>query len=189
MAACSTSSSAVPSAGRALFYDQRTDAEAAKPSSNGAVTGEARGTTRFDWKGSMVFTRKTGVVDLLDGVEMVHKPLDNQPFARLTCTKLAAKLGTSETRTENPSVKPGRLISADAEGNVYIESGDRKKIVAETATYDALRSIIEARSTGINLVTMFDEKAAAPLVARRMRWDLGADRIEIAEPAPTTIPK
>ncbi len=179
----------VPSAGRALFYDQRTDAEAARPSSNSAVTGQARGTTRFDWKGSMVFTRKTGVVDLLDGVEMVHKPLDNQPFARLTCTKLAAKIGTSETRTENPSVKPGRLISADAEGNVYIESGDRKKIVAENATYDALRSIIEARSTGINLVTMFDEKAAAPLVARRMRWDLGADRIEIAEPAPTTIPK
>ena len=140
--------------------------------SNGAVTGEACGERdAVDWKGfDGLHDVKPAWSTCSTASRWRHKPLDNQPFARLTCTKLAAKLGTSETRTENPSVKPGRLISADAEGNVYIESGDRKKIVAETATYDA--GVVDHRGPldgGINLVTMFDdEKAAAPL--GRMRW-------------------
>ena len=143
----------------------------------------------------MVFTRATGIVHLLDNVEMIHKPIDNQPFARMTCNELEALVGTGEPAglsAAGPSARAGKLVRATAMGNVYIESQDRKKLIAERAVYDAERSIVEATAgdggTG-NLVSMFDEKQAAPMIARRMRWDLAGDRIEITEPAPTTVPR
>lgn len=190
----------VPGSGRALFLDQRAEAPSAaarNPAGAGggsAVTGDFRGTTRFDWRGSMVYTRASGVIDLSDMVEMVHKPLDNQPFIRLTCADLRSRVSTppssspaGEARTS--AQRAGRLESAEANGNVLIETGDGKKMVSQRATYDALRSLIEATSEGENVVTMFDEKEAAPLRAKRMRWDVLHDRIEIAEPAPASMPR
>lgn len=192
----------VPSEGRALFVDQRMAETASGVSStnpaSGVATGDLRGTTKFEWKGSMVYRRESGVVNLLDTVEMVHKPMDNQPFARLTCNELEALVGTGAPQGEegaasggsdSVSVRAGKLTRATAIGNVYIESQDRKKLVAERATYDAERSIIEASADGANLVSMFDESQAVPMVARKMRWDLAGDRIEITEPAPTTVPR
>lgn len=181
----------VPSAGRALFMDQRVEG-AASGSGGVASSGDFRGTTRFTWAKSMLFTRGTGVIDLAETVEMVHKPLDNQPFARLTCDALQAQVGTGSQGVPGSAaagVRAGRLIDAVATGNVYIESGDRKKLVAERATYDAVRSIVEATASGDNAVTLFDEQSAAPQRARKMRWEIASDRIEISEPAPITVPR
>ncbi len=178
----------VPDAGQAVVFDQREN-EGGKSESDPLSGDTARGTTRFRWKGDFALLREASRMEIRNGVEMVHQPPGDEPWARLTCDRLTALLVTPEMAVANPSLRVGRLASSLSEGDVLIESADSKRIVAERASYDVSQGVIEASSLAPNVTTFFDDQSAAPLAAKRLRWDLARDRVEIVEPAPVTVPR
>lgn len=179
----------VPQAGQAVVFDRRDEAGNNDQASVADPLAGARGTSRFRWTGDFKLLRDSARIEIRDDVEMVHQSLDDQPWVRLTSNRLTALLVTREMAAGNASLREGRLASSMVDGDVLIESQDRKRIVAERASYDVLSNRVEASSEPPNVATFFDDQTAAPLRARRLRWDLGRDRVEIMEPAPITVPR
>lgn len=186
----------VPSAGQAVVFDRRDEPaegavrrEGAGAGGGGDPSAGARGTSRFRWQGDFKLLRDAAKMEIREAVEMVHQPIDDQPWVRLTCAQLDAMLVTESMAAANPTLKAGRLSSALADRDVLIESADSKRIVAERASFDVVANRVEASSEPPNTATFFDDQSAAPLRARRLRWDLGRDRVEIMEPAPITVPR
>jgi hypothetical protein len=179
----------VPQPGQAVVFDRRDEGGGDGRSSLADPLGGARGTSRFRWTGDFKLLRDSARIEIREDVEMVHHSIDDQPWVRLTSDRLTALLVTREMAAANASLREGRLASSLADGNVLIESQDQKRIVAERASYDVLANRVEASSEPPNVATFFDDQTAAPLRARRLRWDLGRDRVEIMEPAPITVPR
>jgi hypothetical protein len=177
-----------PVAGRAIVFDQRSpDASSENDQqapSQGitAVSGSPRGTSSFRWESSMVFTRSTGLLDLFEKIEVVHKPLDERPLTRMTSDRLHAKLDLASVGGG------GRLISAEAIGSVYAESASQR-LVGERVMYDAQQGTALATAAEGGTVTLFDDRRASPFTARQLKWDLVRDQVEIIEPAPIVAPR
>jgi len=180
-----------PVAGRAIVFDQRSPDASSEveqgPQSQGLVAGSPRGTSSFRWQKSMLFTRATGMLDLVEKIEVVHKALDNRPLTRMTSDRLLAKLDLG-TSTSASTAAGGKLIYADAIGSVYAESGPQR-LVGEQVLYDAREGTAVATAPEGSSVTLFDDRRATPFTARRLKWDLVKDQIEILEPAPVVAPR
>ncbi len=178
----------VPSAGRAIVRDQRAAGNSVVLANSSGLpvsaSGGAKGTSRFTWAESMEFVRSTGTLTMKKDVELVHLPLGSQVVTRLVAMKMDAKFNM-QGGANNP--RSAELVSADATGAVYAESGTQR-LMCDTFAYDALRGTAEASAQAGNKVTLFDEKKP-PLVAKRLFWDLVKDRVEIMEPAPITAPR
>lgn len=179
-----------PAAGRAIVFDQRSpdaSAENERPTGEAApaLAGSPRGTSSFQWQQSMVFTRSSGMLDLFEKIEVVHKPLDNRPITRMISDRLHAKLDLGRDREPGSG---GRLIYAEAIGSVYAESAGQR-LVGERVMYDAQAGTALATAGEGGTVTLFDDRKAAPFTARQLRWDLIRDQVEILEPAPVVAPR
>ncbi len=176
-----------PVAGRAVVFDQRspdaTSQDDQRGPSDGLVAGSPRGTSSFRWEGSMVFTRESGMLDLLERIEVVHKPLDGRPLTRMTSDRLQAKLDLLGGGSGG-----GRLVYAEAIGSVYAESGPQR-LVGDRVMYDARMGTAVATAAQSNSVTLYDDRRAAPFTARRLKWDLVRDQVEILEPATVVAPR
>ncbi len=179
-----------PLPGRAVIFDQRAPDATSESDQQGAPAGpiaaSPRGTSSFRWEGSMVFARDTGVLELLRKIEVIHKPLDERPLTRMTSERLVATL-----KLAGESGK-ARFVAAEATGSVYVESGPQR-LMGERVLYDAQNGTAIASAAeggaGVGTVTLFDDRRATPFTARRLRWDLAKDQIEILEPAPIIAPR
>jgi hypothetical protein len=166
----------IPDAGRGVTFD--------RGKSNGAGTsgstlgGQSSGRSQFTWAGVMEFNRLTGVLKMQKDVELRHLPLDSNELVRMVCNDLTATFNMN-------SGKGAELLTADANGGVYAESGPRH-LTADQFTYDALTSAAIARSLSDSPVTMQDDRQPAPLLAKALRWETRTDRVEITEPMPVT---
>jgi lipopolysaccharide export system protein LptA len=165
-----------PTGGRAIVYDQREPSAA--PS--GDSLSSPRGTSSFRWAQSMLFTRDTGVLDLEREVEVVHKPVGDGPVARMTADRLTA--------TVDLAGGGSRLVDAHARGAVYAESGPQR-LVGEDVRYDVRAGVLVAQAAPGGTVTLFDDRRASPFTARKLRWDLLRDQVEILEPATIIAPR
>lgn len=183
-----TGTISVPSAGRAIVRDQRAAGNSVVLANSSGLpitaSGGAKGTSRFTWAESMEFLRSTGTLTMKKDVELVHLPLGSQQVTRLVAMKMVAKFNMAGG-ANNP--RSAELVSADASGAVYAESGTQR-LMCDAFAYDALRGTAEASAQAGNKVTLFDEKKP-PLVAKRLSWDLVKERVEIMEPAPITAPR
>lgn len=181
-----------PASGRAIVFDQRSpDASAEsdrQPQGAAVVAGSPRGTSSFRWGQSMLFTRATGMLDLFEKVEVVHKPLDGRPFTRMTSDRLHAKLELGSQLGGGDGGGGGRLVFAEAIGSVYAESASQR-LIGERVMYDARAGTAVAAAEEGGTVTLFDDRKAAPFTARRLRWDLLRDQVEVLEPAPVVAPR
>ncbi|MBX3401980.1 MAG: hypothetical protein KF699_01080 [Phycisphaeraceae bacterium] len=166
-----------PTAGRAIVFDQR-EPDAATTSDD--AMSSPRGTSSFRWARSMIFSRDTGLLELEREVEVVHKPLGDGPVARMTGDRLTATLDLSGGGS--------RLVSARALGAVYAESGPQR-LVAEDVHYDARGGVLLAEAAPGGTVTLFDDRRATPFTARKLRWDLARDAVEVLEPATIIAPR
>ncbi len=211
-----TGTVSVPAAGRAVIVDRRDEAElerlestdgrargtqsvlAAGGSDAGAGSNASRGpsgTSKFVWAGSALFARGTGVLDLQDEVELINKPLGDEPAVRLTCSRLRATIVDAKTGigadAENGSAGDGHaasLRSVEALGSIYTQQGGTS-LTADRLFYDAPTDIIIAEATGDNRVSMSNAKQPTPIVARRLRWNLRTDEVKVFEPAGISMPR
>ena len=80
-----------------------------------------------------------------------------------------------------------RLLNADALGTVVFTAQTRR-LLADSARFDAERESVFASGESNNLVTLYDNAQPAPVSARTLLWDLAKDRIEINAPTPLRAP-
>lgn len=167
----------VPTAGQLLVLDRREDA-----SSNDRQADDRRGTARFVWNDTMSMDRPSGQVQMDGDVRLTHDRARDRQLTDLECQTLVARLRESPASTGRPLGSSGEirgeLISANARGAVYVQSGERE-IIADELDYNAQLGTALARAEAGNVVTAFDSRTGAPVSAERIFWDLIPDRIEL----------
>lgn len=190
---------AVPAPGRALVLDhsvaKRTE-ERASAGESPFASSTTRGTTFIEWSGSMKMSRATELADVVGGVRITFKPInpsekpivlesDNVQAQFRHVPRSADAAGVSMNADEKE-----QLVRASAMGSVRItaENGD-KELLADEATYHAVDEIVEAAATTqYGSVTFLDKTKGIPTIARKLRWNLKTDAVEVIEPMPVAIP-
>jgi lipopolysaccharide export system protein LptA len=187
-----------PAPGEMLIVDRRAaNAKAKDKSKAGAplpldAEGGPRGSTHFAWKGTMSMDRPSGVVHLSDLVTMEHQDMGEGGTTLLDCENLTANVRELTDGVKSPDSFSGQLISADAQGAVWLQSGTHE-MTADSLHYDALKKFVTAKASQGNWVVVHDSKNkdAQPLIAREIEWDLANDRAvgrglgPVTAPAPT----
>lgn len=162
----------VPHAGRLLIEDRRA------PGAHGASPAGARGSTLFEWDGSLTLRRDTGAADMLQRVRLRHRPLGADAIVEMECENLRAVFALDDER----------LTRAEAIGAVYARRGG-KQLIADFLRYDADTGEAEAGAAPGNVVTLFDEERPAPQTAQSIVWDLVRDRVRATGAGPVSAPR
>lgn len=170
----------VPGAGRLLVEDRRASGQtsAAAPGTPGApIAGSSsRGTTLFEWDGSLRAQRAAGDATIDRNVRVRHLPLNDAHTVELECERLVA---IAREQSPGAGVEDGRLTvdRIEASGAVYAKNR-RKQMLADRLIFDPVRNILEAHPALNNVITLFDPSAGAPLIARDpVFWDIANDRV------------
>lgn len=195
----------VPTAGKALVLDHRAS-EAVRistPSNPSSIpiipSSNPRGTTLFVWTGWMKLNRATSIVEMQDGVELTHKPLDEtqQPI------KLTASHVEGHLRAKDPAAGslPGlagldreQLVKAIATGSVVVQTvTEDMRLSAGEVEYDAETQMLTASSPPGETqgVEYIDLRRAAPVIGKKLIVILkpdGKHEVAIIEPMPVTVP-
>jgi hypothetical protein len=181
----------VPAAGEAVIVDRRdptnTTAVPSISASGIADTREFRGTSRFAWQGSALFTRATGVLDLRSGIDVMYKPQGDEPITRMTCNDLLATLSTDVPQSGSSS-GDATLRSVEALGGVLVKR-ESSELIAGRVFFDALAQTMLASSPENGLVTMNNTRRPPPVQAGKLLWNLRNDRIDLIEAAPIVAPR
>lgn len=181
---------AAPGAGRLLIDDRRAEGAAA-PASGLADFGSGRGTSLFSWSEGLRFDRASGQVELFRQVRLLHRPGPERALTTLDCDRLTATLrGAGGPGAGAAGLEGAALLAAAAEGEVLLQNLERQ-LRADTLRFDAVANRAEAAAGAGDerRVTLFDPAQPQPLVARRLIWDLGNNRVTVQEPAPVVIPR
>ncbi len=170
----------VPGAGRLLIEDRVTDEDEPAPDDEPA---SLRGTTLFEWDGSMTIDRAEGHAMMAQRVRLRQRPPQSESVTELECERLDAWLAGSDAMAERRT-----LERVEAAGAVYAAQRGRR-LIADLLRYDAASGVAEALAAPGNLVTMFDAGQSSPLTGALLRWDLTRDRVEWLEAGETTAPR
>jgi hypothetical protein len=188
----------VPAAGRALVLDHSV-AKETKPAAGTSPLASvgSQGTTLMEWSGTMTMSRITELADAGGGVRITHKPLSssNKPVVLEADSvrarfRLAAKDAPPANATPGGNAPRDQLVSATARGGVRITTDmGNKELTADEAVYHAVNEMVEATATDPGSgVTFLDKTKGVPTIARKLRWNLKTDAIEIIEPMPIAAP-
>jgi hypothetical protein len=173
----------VPTPGRGLVFDAGGKNTDSNPASTSAASGPetgAAGDTRFTWNDRLRFERVTGDLELLGDASLEHLPKGSVEKMTMRSASLTARLDQSRGGG-------GKLLSAAAHGGALAESGTQI-LAADEFAYDALSDVLTATSTSDVPVSLNDTRRAAPVLAKKLRWDRRSGRIEVLEMMPTTGP-
>ncbi|MFG0285047.1 MAG: hypothetical protein ACF8R7_11540, partial [Phycisphaerales bacterium JB039] len=195
----------VPGAGRLVMLDHRASDEEADEGAAGAQDEQvsaaaeaagpdplqpeqmAHGETLITWQGAMEMRRASGRLDIDRAVRLSHRPNPDDPLVNLDCERLEARMRETGAGAGGPGDQfAGELISAEAFGAVWAQSGQRE-LVADRLTYDAITRDIEATAPG-SIVVLFDGARGATATASRILWNIATDHIRIEEPGSVTAP-
>jgi len=186
----------VPVAGKLLAMDSRDIEQEGAVSQSPFDTsgGGARGSSLFNWKGSLFMNRAAGTVDMVQGVRMTHKRLGEARPDELECESLTASFseppppdGGKPALTLDQQFR-GELVSSLATGAVWMRSG-LKELTADRLLYDARSKSVHASAQEGNTATLFDPAATTPLNARQLTWDLASDKVRVEDLSPVTTPR
>ena len=151
----------VPGAGRLLIEDRR----------ESSGSSGSRGTTLFEWDGSLFAQRSAGDATLSRNVRVRHLPVDEAHTIELESERMSA--------IAREGVGDNRLVvdRVEATGAVYAKNR-RKQMLADRLIFDPVRNILEAHPAPNNVITLFDPAAGSPLIARDpVFWDIANDRV------------
>lgn len=183
----------VPSAGQALVVDRLTLADNEPVPAHLLETDEqTRGTARFTWKEGLSYDTRSGALLMERDVEIRHLPLDGSAMRRIIANRVSATItgdGPGPGRGDPPADSGiGGFRLAEARGAVFAQSATRQ-MIADRFVYDAVAGVGYAEGLDSNRVTIFETDRPTPIVARRFRWDMRTDRVEIIEPDTITAPR
>jgi len=176
-----TNQISVPGAGRLVYEDRReSDGSGADA---GELPSDARGTTVFDWSGSLEAEQSEGRIVMTRDVRMRHRHLGTESLTVVETERLTA------TVMEPGEIEGSQYVleSVDAEGAVlatHLES----QVVADRLTYAREASRIIASALPGNRVTFFDAESGRHLPAERVILDLLTGRWRIEQAGQITTP-
>lgn len=169
----------VPSAGRLVFEDRR-------PSESDAdeLPTDGRGTTVFDWTGSLDALQDEGRIVMTRDVRMRHRHLGSDVLTvveteRLTATLIEGNIESGEQQYV--------LDGVEAEGAV-LATHDESQVVADRLTYSRIDDRIIASALEGNRVTFFDAESGRHIPAERVILDLVTGRWRIEQAGQITTP-
>lgn len=182
----------VPGAGR-LLVDERKQASTAPMNAQAAAPafpGDAKslgGSSLFSWNERLMMKRTEGSVQIVGGTRLIHRPEERGGLLTIDADSLGAivKFGESDLT----SSAGAEFISATARGNVTAQGDDKKRVLADVLSYQAQQRILTAEGGELSRVTVFDPARATPVAAKKVVWNMQADRIEVSEPMPISAPK
>ncbi|CAN5837141.1 hypothetical protein BH11PLA1_BH11PLA1_18650 [soil metagenome] len=197
----------VPGAGKLLVDERPTGASGAAGTANTAaaptalqpvlpganplgldMTGSTAGTSLFSWRDGMLLNRGAGTAEMRGATRLIRRGVDRDGKDSGIVTIDADRL-FGQTQISGPSEKLAiELLSVEATGNATVQGPDAKKVTADRISYAALKRILTAEGDDLARVTLFDPGRPTPVAARRIVWDMTADRLDIIEPAPITAP-
>jgi lipopolysaccharide export system protein LptA len=192
--------------GRLLNSSRRTEADRTTPQPPGGLVALAgAGDALFTWKGGMDL-RRIGAPEsasevqasLREGVRLVHRAAPDSPVTELECGLLVARLASGEepgdaaTGVRAPSA--GALRSVEASAGVWAKSGggESRELSGDSLTYDPIARLIDAwgkEGAPVSVVVTSQNVPASPITAARVRWDLGAGRIDVVDPGTFSAPR
>jgi hypothetical protein len=199
----------VPGPGKATIVDLRrptpeSDVKpilASQPSDMAAI-GKTVGTSKFEWAGSLLFERRSGLLDLQRSVVVKHQPIDDPTVVALDAERLTATLRSRRGADGQPAPAAGltgkgsaELVKVDAMDAVYLESripgktGSSRMVLCDRLHYDADARTVEAFASERNRLRLFDETKGTAVNAERLFWDLATERYDIIKPTPITSPR
>ncbi len=170
-----------PGKGTLLLEDYSDDATAAKAIEAVPVTG--RGATLFTWTGSLTMDAAAADVIFTRDVHMTHRPAESDQVMQMQAHRLVADMQTlgGLTAFQMSKAESLEIDHIEATGQVQLRDG-RRMISAHRIHYDGptQRAVLTALPDRHVQVIQLDQ--AKPIRARRITWDLGADRVEIDAP-------
>lgn len=177
----------VPGPGRMVVEDRRTDGASRAPAGGSLADASSRGTTVFEWTGSLRASQAAGDATLLQNVLVRHLPLDQTQTVELEAERMSAMApvrGGSDSSAGEVVVE-----RVEASGAVYVRSG-RRQMIADRLIFAPQASTIEAFPALGNVVTLFDPQVGSPLVARNpVHWNLATDTLRATGLEPIAAPR
>jgi hypothetical protein len=173
----------VPTPGRLVIEDRRSSERAAAPRNGSALGGvsSSRGTTMFEWQGSLVASRSAGDATITNAVLVRHLPLDASQTVELEAERVSA--------IAPPAGGEVLVDRVEASGAVYVRSG-RRQMIADRLIFSPPLSTIEAFPALGNVVTLFDPQVGSPLIARNpVYWNIATDTLRASGLEPISAPR
>ncbi len=156
-----------PGAGRLVVEDRRPD-ETREPTDAQHATLSGRGTSVFNWSGSMQLALSEGRATLDRDVRVRYLPSETTELTQLDCQRLDAFFEKSASSSEEGGFTIQRL---DARESVYANHRGLE-LIADTLVYRASTEQIVASASAGNRVTVFDPARSGHYNASSVLIDL-----------------
>jgi hypothetical protein len=171
----------VPGPGRLVFEDRRQSDE---PASDAALATDGRGTTVFDWSGSLDALRSEGRVVLMRDVRMRHRHLGADSLTVVETERLIATIGEEG----GGGARSGYVLEAVEGEGAVLASYEESQVVADRLSYSREAGRVIASALAGNRVTFFDAETGRHLPAERVTLDLATGRWRIEQAGAVTTP-
>lgn len=169
--------------GRLLIVDKTGEGDSSEPLAMADAPldpGAFRGDALFNWTDSLALDRREGSATMRGSTRLVHRDPSGGTFAQIEGDTLTARVREETVDApltlEAPFV--GQFIGATVEGSAWLRHNDRE-MVADTMAYNAVTRVVDAMANPGRMVTLMSPKESTPTSAKRIRWDLAKDRIDV----------
>lgn len=176
----------VPSAGRMVLIDHRTD----DSSADSSLEGWQRGTALVTWTESLSVDQTTGRAVVTGDAQVIHRTVGQLRVAELAGAVIIMDFAQQEVEEGEDATRSSANMTVtrvEAAGLGYARMDDRE-VIAERIVYDPAGQMMFAES-GSEPVRVLDTATGSVTRARSIVWDLARDRIEINAPAPLFVPR
>ncbi len=170
----------VPGPGRLVFEDRR---ESDTPIDPDTLPTDGRGTTVFDWSGSLDALSAERRITMNRDVRMRHRHLGADSLTTVETERLTATLEEAKDESTTRYI----VNAVDAEGAV-LATHRESQVVADRLTYSSEMNRIIASALEGNRVTFFDAETGRHLPAERVMLDLITGRWRIEQAGQITTP-
>lgn len=186
--------------GQMLVQDQRPDGSASTPRRNGRRTGRStldsanvtgRGATLFTFERRLILDARNNDMKMEQNVRMFHRPSGKADVMEMNCGAFLADLEPLEQRgfagwLKHRGPQP-RLIAIRADRGVRI--GTRKyDILTDHLQFVGATETMELIADPGYVTQIIEQGQPAPMTAKKFRWDLAKDLIEIEQPGTGKVP-
>lgn len=137
----------------------------------------------LSWKDVLTLDLTTDRATSLGGVEMIYETGVEDPAVYLDARRAVAQF----ERLSLTGAGRARLLSIEALENVQVVREDRQ-ITADGLRFEMAERMVELWGEDGGLVRQSGDEDVTGLAAKRVKWFLDRDEVDILQPAPVVVP-
>jgi len=171
----------VTGAGTMLIEDYRPEDDDASRSDLTAAPVSGRGVTAFQWSEKLTINESAKDMTIEGRVLMRHRPPDSETVLELQCQKLEADMESlADVKPTEMPVGKMTIDHIEATGGVMVRDGNRV-VSCDHLYYDGKQETVILSAGSDRWVNITHLDKPKPLRAKRIKWHLKDDRLEIIE--------